>query len=193
MLQIFKIINKTNKLIVGLNPGELILHWKMQIKQKERQTLMHLCFYYHIPACHHSPWLPIDVLHVTKESVRQHYPKKNGSIRHGSSVFYQELCAARSQGNNKFGKWNNPITKTEFTLAIFPSAFYQQEKVNFNCFMISGGKKKKGGTMIDFFSDVTCQDGDSSVCCAHWKLFNGGALADGYTISSRGLNVPYRE
>lgn len=74
--------------------------------------------------------------------MRQHYTKKNGSIRHSSSVFYQELCTARLQGNNKFGKRYNPITKTEFTLAIFPSAFYPQEKVNFNCLMIS---EIKGG------------------------------------------------
>lgn len=47
--------------------------------------------------------------------------------------------------------------------------------------------------MTGFFSDVTCQDSDSSVYCAHWELFNGGTLADGYTISSRSLNVPYRE
>ena len=32
-----------------------------------------------------------------------------------------------SLGNNEFGKGVNPITKTEFTLYIIPSAFHKQE------------------------------------------------------------------
>lgn len=102
--------------------------------------------------------------------------KKNAFVT-ARQRFIRSFCTSHLQGNNKFGKWHDPITKTEFTLAIFSSSFYKQEEMDFNCFTIS---KKK--TIRDVFSDVTHQDGDSSVYSAYWKLFNGGTLADGYTI-----------
>lgn len=110
------------------------------------------------------------------------------------AAFYQGLCTTHLQGNNKFGKWHNPITKTEFALSIFSSAFYKQgnkKLISIVSWLAKEGWKKQ--TIKDISSDVTHQHGDSSVYCAYWKLFNGGTLADGYTISSCSLNDAYKD
>lgn len=66
---------------------------------------------------------------IKAKSVRQHNVKKNENICHRSSAFYRELCTTHWQRNNQVGKWLNPITKTEFTLSIFCSAFHTGKEI----------------------------------------------------------------
>lgn len=120
--------------------------------------------------------------------------RKNESIGYSLSAFYCGFVPRTCRTNNKFGKWHNPITKTEFTLSIFSSAFYKQgnkQWISIVSRLAVKGEKRK--TIRDVCSDVTHQDGDSSVCSSFWKLLNGGTLADGYTISSWSLNVAYKD
>jgi len=102
-------------------------------------------------------------MHYTlqKKSVRQHNVKKNENIRHSSSAFYQELCTTHTQGNNQFGKWFNPITKTEFTLSIFSSAFHKQGNEKWILIVLRLAKKKgrkKEETIRHVSSDVTVSE-----------------------------------